>query len=41
LAYTEKREQALQLLQQGFSQADVAKQLSISTRTLRNWKSGK
>lgn len=41
LAYTEKREQALQLLEQGFSQVDVAKQLSISTRTLRNWKSGK
>ena len=40
-AYTEKREQALQLLEQGFSQVDVAKQLSISTRTLRNWKSGK
>ena len=40
-AYLDKRLQAKQLQAQGLSQVKIAEMLGISTRTLRNWKSGK
>ncbi|EBP0126892.1 replication initiation protein [Salmonella enterica subsp. enterica serovar 1,4,[5],12:i:-] len=40
-ANSSKREQALQMLAHGITQKTVAEQLGITTRTLRNWKSGK
>jgi DNA-binding NarL/FixJ family response regulator len=40
-AYVEKKAEALALLEQGLSQVEIAAKVEISTRTLRNWKSGK
>ena len=40
-AYLDKRLQAKQLQAKGWSQVKIAEMLGISTRTLRNWKSGK
>lgn len=40
-AYAGKRAQALSLLDSGASQSDVAERLGVTTRTIRNWKSGK
>jgi DNA-binding NarL/FixJ family response regulator len=40
-AYKSKREQAIQLIEQGLTQVQISHILNISTRTLRNWKSGK
>lgn len=41
-AYQGKREQAIQLQEQGLKQREVAEKLGVSERTLRNWqKSGK
>ena len=39
--YAELRIQAKQLHEQGLTQVQIAQILNISTRTLRNWKSGK
>lgn len=39
--YEDKRKKALELNKQGLTQVQIAKVLGISTRTLRNWKSGK
>lgn len=39
--YEDKRKQALELTNKGLTQIQVATILGISTRTLRNWKSGK
>lgn len=36
--YTDKREQADQLRQQGLKQKEIAEILCVSTRTLRNWR---
>ncbi|EAV2605866.1 plasmid replication protein [Salmonella enterica] len=40
-AYSDKRELALHMLAQGITQKTAAEQLGITSRTLRNWKSGK
>lgn len=40
-SYLEKKTEALTLLEQGITQTEVAKRIQVSTRTLRNWKSGK
>lgn len=39
--YEDKRQQAIVLKEQGLNQTQIAKILNVSTRTLRNWKSGK
>jgi len=39
--YEDKRKKALELNKQGLTQIQIAKVLDVSTRTLRNWKSGK
>lgn len=39
--YEDKRKQALELTNKGLTQTQVATILGVSTRTLRNWKSGK
>ena len=39
--YSDLRLQAKQLHEQGLTQVQIAQILNISTRTLRNWKSGK
>jgi hypothetical protein len=39
--YEDKRARAIELSQQGLTQIEIAEMLSVSTRTLRNWKSGK
>lgn len=39
--YEDKRKQALELSKKGLTQVQVATILGVSTRTLRNWKSGK
>ncbi|MFW1931597.1 replication initiation protein [Acinetobacter baumannii] len=39
--YQDKRQQAKELQEKGFTQVKISKMLGISTRTLRNWKSGK
>lgn len=39
--YEDKRKKALELNEQGLTQVQIAKVLGVSTRTLRNWKSGK
>lgn len=36
-AYEDKRQQAKQLHEQGVKQKDIAEQLGVTTRTLRNW----
>lgn len=40
-AYADKRAQALALLDAGATQSAVADQLGVTSRTVRNWKSGK
>ncbi|MCX0335096.1 helix-turn-helix domain-containing protein, partial [Acinetobacter radioresistens] len=39
--YQVQRTQAIELSKQGLTQVEIAKRLNVSTRTLRNWKSGK
>ncbi len=40
-AYDDKRFMALCMLENGYSQKAIAAMLEVSTRTIRNWKSGK
>ncbi|EHR9097644.1 helix-turn-helix domain-containing protein, partial [Escherichia coli] len=40
-AYEDKRLMALCMLENGYSQKAIAAMLEVSTRTIRNWKSGK
>lgn len=40
-AYNSIRREAIELSKQGLTQIQIARKLNISTRTLRNWKSGK
>ena len=40
-AYADKRFMALCMLENGYSQKAIAAMLEVSTRTIRNWKSGK
>ncbi|QQA03245.1 replication initiation protein a (plasmid) [Acinetobacter lwoffii] len=39
--YEDKRKQAIELSKKGLTQVQIATTLGVSTRTLRNWKSGK
>ncbi|MBW9951634.1 helix-turn-helix transcriptional regulator, partial [Escherichia coli] len=40
-AYADKRFMALCMLENGYSQKAIAAMLEVSTRTIRNWESGK